>query len=176
MDLQSLAHFKVRLAQTIYWCERQVDSSLPGSLLRTTELRPRILEESRLSAVESVSHARELHGGLEIRDASIPDNLNGGRLLVHFPDFDLACGAAELETDGFFDVNNVPPWDTWVAYIQDSRSLQSTDNEYLVAWIPREFVALADTGVNVNPEQCIQWLRDTSLELVAVLRGEKIIA
>jgi len=155
MDSQTLAEFKVRLAQTIYWCKRHLQFSLPSSCLRTPELRPRVLEENRRCAVESVSHARELHGGLEIRKISIPDNLDDGRLLVYFPDFDLACGAAELETDGYFDVNNVPPWDTWVTYIQDSHKVDLHDTEYLVSWVPPEFVALADKGVHVNPEQCI---------------------
>lgn len=133
-----------------------------------------MLEENRVSAVQSVVNARELHGGPEIRKATIPDNLGGGRLLVYFPDDDLACGAAEDETYGFFDVNNVPPWDTWVTYIQNAYNGEY-NTEYLVAWIPREFVKLANRGVNVNPEQCIQWLVNTQLELTVALRNEKLV-
>jgi hypothetical protein len=139
------------------------------------ELRPRLLEENRISAVESVVNARQLRGWPEIRNATIPYNLAGGRLLVYFPNDDLSCGAAEDETDGFFDVNNVPPWDTWVTYIQDARH-DEYDSEYLVAWIPREFVELADGGVNVNPEQCIQWLTDTRLELADALTASNLLS
>lgn len=176
MESQALEQFKTRLAQTIFWCAPRADLSNPASSLRTPQLRPRLLEENRFSAVESVANARELFGGVEIRKATIPDNLAGGRLLIYFPNDDLACGAAEQQTEGFFDVNNVPPWDTWVAYLQDARSVESYDTEYLIAWIPREFVALADEGINVNPEQCIQWLADTPVELVNVLRAEKLLA
>ncbi len=106
----------------------------------------------------------------------IPKNLGDGRLLVYFPNNDLSCGGAEQQTKGFFDVNNVPPWDTWVAYIQDSRSIEFYDTEYLIAWVPREFMTLADEGIVVNPEECIQWLKDTPVESVAVLRAENILA
>jgi hypothetical protein len=176
MDLQGLEQFKTRLAQTIFWCASRADLSHPATSLRTPQLRPRLLEESRVSAVESVVNARESFAGVEIRKATLPDNLAGGRLLVYFPNDDLACGAAEQETDGFFDVNNVPPWDTWVAYLRDARNINSYDTEYLIAWIPRDFVALAGEGINVNPEECIQWLADTPVESVSVLRAEKLLA
>jgi len=176
MDSQELEQFKIRLAQTIFWCTLRADLSNPATSLRTPELRPRLLEENRPSAVENVANARELFGGVEIRNATIPENLGGGRLLVYFPNNDLSCGAAEQQTEGFFDVNNVPPWDTWVAYIQDSRSIEFYDTEYLIAWVPREFMTLADEGIVVNPEECIQWLKDTPVESVAVLRAENILA
>ncbi|MDQ3816423.1 MAG: hypothetical protein M3362_01880 [Acidobacteriota bacterium] len=176
MEQQELGQFKTRLAQAIFWCAPRADLSNPASSLRTPQLRPRLLEESRFSAVETVANARELFGGVGIRKATIPDNLAGGRLLIYFPNYDLACGATEQETEGFFDVNNVPPWDTWVAYVQDARSVESYDTEYLIAWIPREFVALADEGITVNPEQCIKWLKDTPVELVDILRAEKLLA
>ena len=169
MDPQFLAEFKVRLALTIYWCEEHGDVSSPASSLRTIELCPHLLEVDRVYTVQSVADRRTYHGGPEVMNAKIPDDL-AGRLLVYFPNGNLACGAAEVETDGFFDIDNVPPWDTWVTYIQDARHAEY-DSEYLVAWVPRDFVELADQGVKVNPEECIQWLADTSLELAVVLRN-----
>jgi hypothetical protein len=29
---------------------------------------------------------------------------------------------------------------------------------YLIAWVPPDFIALASGGVDVNPEGCILWL------------------
>lgn len=176
MESQALEQFKTSLAQTIFWCAPHADLAHPASSLRTPQLRPRLLEENRFSAVETVAISRELFGGIEIRKASIPDDLAGGRLLTYLPNHDLACGAAEDETDGFFDVNNLPPWDTWVAYLRDARSVESYDTEYLIAWIPSEFVTLADNGIAVNPEQCIQWLKDTPVDLVDALRAERLLA
>lgn len=170
MDTQTIEEFKARLAQTIFWCASRVDKENPATSLRTPGLRPRVLEENRSSAVETVAQARELYGGVDCRNSSLSDDLGGGRLLVYFPNLDLFCGAAEQETDGFFDVNNVPPWDTWVAYRQDEVKGDSFDTEYLIAWVPPEFVNLVDDGINVNPEQCIMWLSDTSVELTDILR------
>ena len=70
------------------------------------------------------------------------------------PDDDLCDGAAEAESAGFFDTFNTPPWDTWVALT--SRN----DRCWLVSWVPPEQIRLADGGIEVNPEQCIQWLDD----------------
>jgi len=175
VDSQTLEQFKVRLAQTIFWCAPRADKVNPATSLRTAELRPRLLEESRSSAVDTVAHARELFGGVDIR-TTIPTALGGGRLLVYFPNYDLACGAAEQETVGFFDINNVPPWDTWVAYFQDEQqNIDSFDTEYLIAWVPPEFLRLANEGIAVNPEQCILWLSDTSVELARTLRAENLL-
>ena len=166
MDTQTLERFKVRLAQTIFWCAPRADRVNPATSLRTPKLRPRLLEENRSQAVNTVVYARELFGGVDIRKATIPTALGGGRLLVYFPNNDLACGAAEQETAGFFDLNNVPPWDTWVDFFQnETANIDSFDTKYLIAWVPPEFVSLANKGIDVNPEQCIMWLSDTSVEL-----------
>ena len=176
MDTQTLEQFKVRLAQTIFWCGSRADKANPSTSLRTPELRPRLLEENRSSAVDTVIYARELYGGVDIREATIPRDLGNGRLLIYFPNSDLACGAAEQETAGFFDINNVPPWDTWVTYFQDvQQNIDSFDSEYLIAWIPPEFVHLANEGIAVNPEQCILWLSDTSVELSKLLHTERLL-
>src|SRR5919106_6950828 len=119
MNTQALEYLKRRLAQTIFWCAPRADTMKPETCLRTPALRPRLLEENRFFAVDAVVGAREAWGGEATRDAKIPDALGGGRLLIYFPNGDLACGAAEQQTDGFFDVNNVPPWDTWVLYWQE---------------------------------------------------------
>ena len=70
----------------------------------------------------------------------------------------------------------MPPWDTWVDYCKDEQSnIDSFDSEYLIAWVPPEFVGLANEGIAVNPEQCIQWLSDTSVELANALRAENLL-
>lgn len=176
MDSQTLEQFKVHLAQTISWCAPRADEGNPATSLRTADLRPQLLEENRSSAVDTVAHARELFGGVDTRNATIPSGLGGGRLLIYFPNDDLACGAAEQETAGFFDVNNVPPWDTWVTYFPDEQqNIDSFDKEYLIAWVPPEFLRLANEGIEVNPEQCIQWLSDTTVELARALRAENLL-
>jgi hypothetical protein len=79
-----------------------------------------------------------------------------GRLLAFLPDDDLADGAAEQITNGFFDVHNTPAWDTWVAQVTLG------NDRTLIAYVPRSFVALAEDGIWVNPEVCILWLDEAA--------------
>jgi len=71
-----------------------------------------------------------------------------GRLLVYVPEENLADGAAEVESNWFFDTENAPPWDSWVAY----------SNRTLLSWVPARLVPLVQRGIDVNPEECIRWL------------------
>jgi hypothetical protein len=98
-------------------------------------------------------------------------DLAGGRLLVYAPDDSLFDGAAEVSTGGFFDFDNIPPWDTWVAFLYESERLQ-----YLVSWIPPQLIELANTGVNVNPEACIRWLEGLDSPVVTALREEDLLS
>jgi len=176
MDQQALEEIKQRLAQTIVWCGPRADIWNPATSLRTPQLSPRLLEASRFSAMDHVANARESYGWPETRNPTVPRDLGGGRLLIYFPEVDLSCGAAEQETEGFFDVHNVPPWDTWVTYLQEhGRNSDSFDSEYLIAWVPPSFVSLVNNGIYVNPEECIRWLSDASVELVRTLRAENLL-
>lgn len=166
-----MQEFTERLAQTIFWCSSRTDISNPHDCLRTPELRPGIFERDRFSAVDTVVLNRALYGGNEIRYAKIPPYLGGGKLLVYFPEINLACGAAEDESHGFFDVQNVPAWDTWIAYVEEETN-QSCYGSYLIAWIPPEFIELSSGGINCNPEECLVWLSETSVIYANILRGE----
>ncbi|HUF53137.1 MAG TPA: hypothetical protein VMR52_05100 [Dehalococcoidia bacterium] len=74
-------------------------------------------------------------------------------MLGYAPDESLSDGAAEVATDGFFNSDNEPPWDLWIACV-----VEPGGREYLVSWIPGELVDTVSTGVEVNPEACIFWL------------------
>jgi hypothetical protein len=73
---------------------------------------------------------------------------------------------SEVETKGYFDVNNTPPWDTWVALLDapNARHWESS----LIAWVPPAFVPLVRAGINVIPEQCVLWLDDCPASLQRV--------
>jgi hypothetical protein len=165
---------EVRLAQTIAWCEPRADLADPRGSLRDDQLSPPVLEPDRQATVRGVVSSRDWRP--EVRAASPVSSaadLRGGRLLVYFPDEELSDGAAEAETRGFFDVNNAPPWDTWVGLFRDDEAGRSGD--YLVSWVPRLFVELVDRGIYVNPEECIRWLDSTNLAVAAHLRAQKIL-
>ena len=44
-------------------------------------------------------------------------------------------------------------------------------HDYLVAWVPPDFLELANAGMAVNPEQCIVWLDTVDDEFVRSLRS-----
>lgn len=161
--------FDRRLAETIAWCGARMDRADPGISLRSPGTRPRTLPADRLDLVHSAT-ARGRGVGFRVHPPR-KDAPGGGRLLAYFPDADLTDGAAEMESRGFFDVFNAPPWDTWVAYVEEDppggdRSYAS----YLVAWVPPELLELAATGIEANPEQCIAWLGDTRTAIAGWLR------
>jgi hypothetical protein len=69
--------------------------------------------------------------------AQTRDTNVGGRLLLYTPSENLACGAAEANSNGFFDVNNVPPWDIWVDFSEGT----------LVSWVPPALLDVAQMGI-----------------------------
>jgi hypothetical protein len=151
------------LREAIAWCESRAIRSL-----RTPQLRPRVLESSYRDAVRSVVLARRLHlAGIPLVD----DLPNEGRLLAYFPDADLACGAAEAASRGYFDVNNVPPWDTWVFMTGQPDQPRDAYGTCLIAWVPPTFVSRAQRGIEANPEDCICWLDDCAHDVQEVVRN-----
>jgi len=117
------------------------------------------LGSSRLETVDDVRIARErLVGNKRISRDPPSEATNGGRLIAYNPDGNLACGMSEGETRGYFDVNNIPPWDTWVALL-DAPNAKFFETS-LIAWVPPLFVPLVQAGIDVIPERCVMWLED----------------
>ena len=121
--------------------------------LRSPELKPSFglndFGEDELWAkavAEVVGKRSRLTAGMsdEKNDAKV-----GGRLLLYTPSENLACGAADASSNGFFDVNNVPPWDIWVEFADRT----------LVSWVPPALIDVAQMGIYANPEACIRWAK-----------------
>ncbi len=154
----SLEPFWQSLAETIAWSVPRINSASPRDCLRSATVRGRTLQNSYSESVSGVIDARKCNipGGSLTPDPS--KGFAGGRLIVYFPDFDMCDGLAESESRGFFDVYNTPPWDTWVAFVSEQSETEKYPSNYLIAWVPPEFIKLADAGINVNAERCIEWL------------------
>ncbi len=145
-----------RLAETVSWCSRRLTNSLPGQALRSSPLAPppshpwadtvRIVAESRLQQL-----------GRSWRRALKP--LGDGRLLVYFPKPSHSKGRAQAATDGFFDARDTPPWDTWVAFLEEP------ERSYLVTWVPPTAIA-AVTEALTRPMGSIAWLEESGVGLV----------
>ena len=99
------------------------------------------------------------------RDISFVKNLCGGRLLAYFPFDSCGCGAAEKASRCFFDIDNMPPFDTWVWLVEEMKAITfpdgstaETEANWLVACVPPAFLEQAQRGIDANPEKCIRWV------------------
>jgi hypothetical protein len=86
-------------------------------------------------------------------DATVPSSENAksnyqGRLLLYHPQETVSDGAAEASSKGFFDAEDAPPWDTWLAYFEGG----------IVSWVPEHLISRAQVGIDANPVDCIHWL------------------
>jgi hypothetical protein len=122
--------------------------------LRSKELIPSVdiggyaSEDIWMTAVEELIQKRSSLLKLEEPPTLPLSDLKGlGRLLVYWPSENLADGAAEYSSNGFFDCDNTPPWDTWFHYV----------DRQLYSWVPVDLVTLAQKGIDANMVQCIQW-------------------
>jgi hypothetical protein len=164
-----LEAFQDHLAQTIAWVTKQLDLRDPAKSLRSDVTRPPYFAD-REETVKWLSLLRL--DALDEPGLQPTTNLAGGRLFAFMPDDTLFDGASEVATQGFFDFYNVPPWDTWVAYVRGAGRDASYAN-YLICWVPASLVELVEHGIAVNPEACISWIEEVespSLVLDLALR------
>ena len=170
-DDAELVAFRRVLAQTVAWCSESRGSrayrtpalSLGGADWEDPDGWNGLAEEHEAasSAVLALTGRRER---LLAADGWIPDalafGLGNGRLLGCIPDQSLFDGAAEAASEGFFDFNNLPAWDTWVTMIRSPVEGFSGDCSCLVSWVPPDRVRDVARGIDVNPEGCIDWLEN----------------
>lgn len=171
---EALRDFEERLAETIVWCqERQALGLTPRNVLRSRELRPLRFQygenDSRSQlhgrgewgeATQQVARARREQleqGGWTPGTRALA--LAGGRLLFHDPRLQLFDGAAIPVSAELFDVDYMPPWDSWVAWAgsKDERWTQATFDGYLVCWIPAELVPYVQAAIDISPTPTLAW-------------------
>ena len=163
-----------RLNQTIAWTNHLLTLGNTGPDLRTRETCPQILHEGYDDVICDLGTTRRFRlQELEIECNDETPSLHNGRLLCFFPDANLTDGAAEPETDGFFDIYNNPPWDTWVGYFIDNDDRQTYDRCYVLCYVPSQLISIVERGIIVNPEECIRWLGDTNVTMKQRLLGHQ---
>jgi hypothetical protein len=125
------------------------------SRLRSLGLMPsKAIDELRTDEdwLQAVSEVVNKRSSKNKQNASVGEesvSAGSGRLLAYFPHENLADGAADFSSGGFYDVNNVPPWDLWVSF----------SDGVLISWVPLGLIEVAHMGIDANPEECISWLR-----------------
>ncbi|MEO8636771.1 MAG: hypothetical protein ABI587_15960 [Gemmatimonadales bacterium] len=152
----SLEPLHERLAETVSWCARR---ALLGPLSQTLRSSPLAPPPSHpwSDTVRAVAEARLQQLGRSWRRSPTP--LGDGRLLVYYPTPPHSHGRAQASTDGFFDARDTPPWDTWVAYLEEP------ERSYLVSWVPPAAL-VAVTVAMTPPAGALQWLDESGVGLV----------
>jgi len=144
-----------RMAETVAWC----DSLMSVEDLRPETLRPRLFHDGPDDLVCDVGQSRQhqlRHRKLLVGYQS--PVVATGRFMLYFPDENLADGYAEVVSGGFFDVDNLPAYDTWVSFLSDADYPRQSARRYLLCYVPAPLIECAYAGIEGNPEECIVWL------------------
>ena len=124
------------------------------ALKPATEFAPGQTVEGRAAIVEAICDARAQMLREKGIDASPAlTDLAGGRILRYKPRGRIADGSPGYESKGFFDSECAPPWDTWVCYSEDA----------LLAYVPPVLFRLAQSGIEVDPADCVGWFEGSAL-------------
>jgi hypothetical protein len=156
----SLQPFRERLAETVSWVTRRTTEGPLGEELRSPPLAPPPATPWR-ETLRAVAEKRLAQLGRSWRRTLDP--LGGGHLLVYFPTPPHSRGAARSISDGFFDDRDTPPWDTWVAYVEEPA------RSYLVTWVPPFAFAQASAGIGAAPRS-LAWLERAGVSLTEKVR------
>lgn len=97
------------------------------------------------------SAEREELTRLGIPVAPVGPDLAGGRLLFTTINTD-SCEAATAPSNGYYDLDDLPGWDTWVFHAR-------TDERWgaIYCWVPAHLVELARAGMDVIPVMSVEW-------------------
>lgn len=194
------------LIDAIAWCAPRARASLDDPIysLRTPSLRPdgyefrqydsswggyRNLEPSLHH--ESVSKLRSIVDTLVVARSELlyqgqddgrvlGNSSTQGRLLVCQLYSTLFDGASEAESKGFFDVDDVPPWDTWIWFgaleMTGRENYASSDYDYhLLSWVPSPLVELVEEGIAVNAFGVLAWAKDIDSNFTDRLRAANLL-
>ena len=173
----------LRLMETALWGSRKADLANPKACLRSESFRPYLFNDNRYQTIDDVVHKR--HFALvetgDIQDFAteemsdvrklMPPSLGGGRLLVWERDLTIDDGLGESVTNGYLDVSDMPPWDTWVTYVSADDDAGAQVG-YLVSWVPPVFLASVGEAVLGNAYDALFWLDDTTLLVANILKEE----
>jgi hypothetical protein len=147
------------------WCEPRFDVKRPKESLRSRELltdsiRERLMNPLTVNAelVKAISESRLTtlrDAGVDAVNADIDDVHTKQLLIVDYSCSDMS-GASEQDSQGFFNVRDIPPWETWVWHFT-LPSYRHVDSGVLVTWVPPSADELAQKGVDYNPCDVLLW-------------------
>lgn len=87
----------------------------------------------------TITQRRKILGDLGVEYLTAQEVMAKGLLVFCCSQQTEHDGGAELYSQGFFDMDDLPPWDTWVA-VGDERLF------LLVSWVPNDLIPLVYSG------------------------------
>jgi hypothetical protein len=163
------AKLKELLVDVRSWCEfleRETHSSAPGSL-RSAGLKPDdlMMSDARIRGLtEAEIHARRttvvqtvvLKRRRLLYEKSptfAPSPLLGAAILATELDASFFDGVAAVESDGFFDSEDLSPWDTWLEY----RTNVAARRGVLLSFVPPHIVEVVEHAMAVHVADAYFW-------------------
>jgi hypothetical protein len=160
------------LQQTAAWCLHTMRMDDLNSTTRTEEIRPDIFitddhiqqldalhqgPESLFKAVTQIcKRRRKMVKEFCLKLPTLDYCLTAGRIFCTNFDTD-SCAAATDTSNGFFDLSDIPGWDTWFAFEPNANV-----GDLVYGWVPNEATVLVGRGMLMIPVQSVWWVDDVS--------------
>jgi hypothetical protein len=151
------------LIEAATWCSLR---SFYDNKLRSSELDPSAIlsvpRTDEMSLAAWIDLKRHSYGSAVLRinqtrsqflrDANVPlisweQVRRNGKLLFYAPLETVDDGASEAGSQGFFDIEDAPPWDCWFLNWEGG----------IYSWVPESLVQIVQDGIDANPVDCIHW-------------------
>jgi hypothetical protein len=175
------ARFEQSLRDVAAWVEVQGIRDWRSGSLRDPRLRPEpplpvrdqswaTIVSTACTCVDDLAAKRRALLGSQQRRL----DLRGARILVCEWQQSMWDTLPGHVTQGFFDDDDLPPWDHWVDLVVDAEATRTLIEENgnsptpfwgLLAYVPRQLVDLADGGPLVSCTPCVYWLRHSRWSL-----------
>jgi hypothetical protein len=146
------------IAETVTWCagrtiaELRTGTFAPPNAVATRPGVDWFLWGNDASRSEQLARIEQTRRSALPADHVLQPSIPPGRFLVYWPDEQSSDGSSQLASDGFFDIFDAPPWDTWIHY--------EPVHHFLVSWVPLSLVQHAAIGMTRNTVACHAWLDD----------------
>lgn len=148
--------FENALSVTKIWCALNFDktnlsgSLRPLSLMPTIDIRsPNVGDKSKAEEVDRLNSIKANSIAVDASDVG-----THGRILVFYPELSLGDGFVGMESQGFIDEDERPPWGTWFYFLSQSNN---DDGPALFSWVPEEVVAIIDRALKADQYDCLRW-------------------
>lgn len=159
LPLDQREGFKEKFSNVTQWFYAEAGGN---GQFRSDLVKPHILlsethdEDERKKLVDEVLEKRKEILD-EIKNKGVDSGWkipHAGRFVAFIPDNSITDGAAEMDSEGFFDENDEPGWNTWIDYIKGDEE----NPGFLVAWVDNEHEAKIGKAIENNPVFSISWL------------------